>query len=68
MKQKVLNAIKYFGFMFSIAGVIIIVSIYYFWKMFGEQELIKNILGWIIGAGLIVPLVTLFMQHRIVKD
>ncbi len=68
MKQKLLNAIKYFGFMFSIAGIIIAVSIYYYWKTFGWNELLKNVLGWIIGAGLIVPLVTLFMQWKIRND
>lgn len=67
MKQRLINAIKYFGFMFSIAGVIIGISVYYYWKIFGWDELLKNMLGSIIGAGLIVPLVTLFMQWKINK-
>ncbi|HIJ98813.1 TPA: hypothetical protein H1005_02625 [archaeon] len=41
MREKIKNTIRYFEYMFSIAGVIVAVSIYYYWKIFGQQELIK---------------------------
>lgn len=64
VKQKIIGAIRYFEYLFSITGIIVAVAIYYYWKIYGPEELLKAMLGYIIYAALIIPFVTLLVKWK----
>jgi len=49
----------------SVSIVLILIAVYFYWKLFGRTEFIKIALGSIIGAGLIIPILTIFHRWKI---